>query len=242
MQRRMLPFMLLVTVIVVGSYGFTACRDAKGDVGPVALAIFAQQGDSVGLVLAWSPATVGPRQRPIASYDTRVIGTQAGDTLASGNVPVPPDTMWVGAPLAGDTLYVRGCVRTVDDRAPTPGRSTWRCSIDHAFEMPYLPPSPPDSVFTDTVPPIELTALHVRPQNVIVAQGDSVQFCAIGEFSDGTSVIFDYAELGPWAQSECDVQYALWQSERSAQLSPDYHWATQNGWMALMARGEVVGQ
>lgn len=245
MRRRQLiiPFIVPILVVLVGVLGFKACNDAKGAPGPVSLAIFAQAGDSVGLTLTWSPAPQGRNQRPIVGYDTRLIGTQANDTLVVGTAPASPDTLWTAAPPAGDTLFVRGCVRTVDDRA---GRSLWRCSVDHAFEMPYLPPSPPDSVTTDTLPPIQLTALHVRPQNVVMTMGDSVQFCAIGEFSDGTHGILGYADLGPWAQSECDTQYLLWQTERSASREQGRlasYWATQRALAVLLwnERAKDVG-
>jgi hypothetical protein len=173
-----------------------------------------QAGDSVGLVLRWVNAPSNPANRPAISYDTRIVGTSFGDTLAFGAATTSPDTLFVPSPLPGDTLFVRGVVRSRDDRG---GVSAFRSSPDRVFPIPYLPPLPPDSVGIDTIPSVQVSLVDVLPGAWAMHPGDQRQFCAVLTMADGATALG--WPVGGWEsfeqQAYCEGEYQQWLGRRS---------------------------
>lgn len=126
-----------------------------------------QQVDSLGIVMAWVPGAVGPRQRPIAEFLTRLVSV--ADTVARGRTTDQADTLWIPFPPLDSTITIRGCVAAVDvalDQGP------YVCSANLDITIGALPPSPVDSIVADTLPAIvSLSRLEMAPGDTAVVVG-----------------------------------------------------------------------
>jgi hypothetical protein len=214
MRERRLCGLLFAGATVFALLG---CLDASAQPAPrpptePALTVLAPQGGGVPLVLSWVPRPLTPNRRPVVAFDTRIVNPVLGDTLAAGTVTQSPDTLVIPAPLAGDTVDVRGCVRAIDDRG---GLSAWQCSGDYAFPTPYVVPLPPDSVGVDTVPGV--TQVVILQPTWPLGVGVSQQWCAALILEDNTAVlgqpVFGWDSLEQ--RGYCEDEFAQWLAGRT---------------------------
>lgn len=211
-MRRWFALTLLLLAAALTAWACTEAQAAGRPPLNPALAVF-QAGDSLGYTLRWSHSP-GASERPVQGYDTRVVGVAFGDTVASGWQATSPDTLYGPMIAFDDSLYVRGCVRSVDDRGRV---SAWRCSPDMLVYFPSTVPSPPDSVVIDTIPPLRVSAVEVIPQAWAMLVGETKQFCATYTLEDGSTGLGQ--PVGGWSsfeqQAYCETEYQQWLGRRS---------------------------
>lgn len=194
-----------------------------------------QDADSARYVVSWLPSRVGPRQKPIDFYQTRIVewsAAQPRDTLAAGQTPGTIDTLAVGYPPLDSTLSLRALVRAVDTDGDV---SPWMMSLIFDLTTRKLPPSPPDSVqaVEDTLGTI--AELHLRPSVVelvatdsayadstdflkLVEENRAVLFCAFAVRHDGSTGITHPGSTGQAARDAGDIEMADYISSRCWEL------------------------
>ncbi len=194
-----------------------------------------QDPDSARYVVSWLPSRVGPRQKPIDVYQTRIVAwntPQPRDTLATGETPSTNDTLAVGYPPLDSTISLRALVRAVDTDGDV---SPWMMSLIFELTTRKLPPSPPDSVQAVEDTTVTIAELHIRPKMVellatdsitsdttdflvLVAQNRAVLFCAFVVESDGHTGIAHPSSTGQIARDAGDIELADYTSDRCQQL------------------------
>lgn len=194
-----------------------------------------QDADSARYVVSWVASRVGPRQKPIDVYQTRIVAwntPQPRDTLAAGQTPETIDTLAVAYPPLDSTVSLRALVRAVDSDGDV---SPWMMSLIFDLTTRKLPPSPPDSVqaVEDTLGAI--AELHLRPSVVelfatdsayadstdfltLVAENRAVLFCAFAVRHDGSTGITHPGSTGQLSRDEGDIEMADYISSRCWEL------------------------
>ncbi|MDH3291544.1 MAG: hypothetical protein OEO20_11435 [Gemmatimonadota bacterium] len=184
-----------------------------------------QAPDSARFVVTWAmPDTLTPGQLPLAGFRVE-LWDQVGDTVLASQAAGPAlrsDTVRLAWIAPGDTLVLRAQVVAQDTRGTesAPGQSVpwvWRRGI----VAPSIP-GPVELVPIDST--VSLARVDVRPNVVVVAPGELVQFCAIGVLADSTSgVLVDFRRpdgtvgtLDAATRLYCEDVYQVWLTERAA--------------------------
>jgi hypothetical protein len=211
-MRRLWP--LAATVLVLGC---AADVVSPPDRPMLQLLPIDPASDSLGFGFSWPAVTPSGDQAPVAGYQTALFDTPSDLILDAGFTTGTVDTLWALKPPIGEENTVHACVQTEDIAGQY---SVQRCSGHFTFALPYMPPSPPDTVIVDTVPrPVALTAVEVIPGIVGLADGGIEQLCAVGILADGATGV-----LGPWdsfeQQAYCELRHEEWlQLQGSVQRS-----------------------
>jgi hypothetical protein len=222
MMRLFLALAMLAATVI----GVDACQNAQADSpderGPPVSMYLQQDPDSARWVMSWRPGPiVQPRQAAITAWHVQLMERltidSAGATWDTIVTQVLDSTrrsatLAMAYPAFGDTVWVRGRVKAVDERGL---ESTFKWSVGGAQELtlPPLPPSEPDTVYLDP----DVVALYLVPEDTTVAPLQVIQFCTFAEMSDGRiGVVRNH-----WDIPECfDALYAF--RELRYVLAPDW--------------------
>jgi hypothetical protein len=86
-----------------------------------------------------------------------------------------------------------------------------------SFLLQSVGPTAPDSIIVDTIPVPAVASIHVIPEAVELLVGESVQMCAILEFTDGMTALG--IPEGGWTDADalayCENEYQQWLTQRT---------------------------
>ena len=205
MKKTLLCFLFIVVLLVA----VQACQSAWAEVRNVSLD-GRQVGDSLQLFVRWSaPPDGGPRRVALDGYEVRIVEVAGIDTVLSHSIGIQTaDTLMMALPPLGDSITVYAAVATRDidaDLSPV-----WSLSNQLQVRMGKLPPLPPGPVTIDTMP--EIVAWQIRTDVVDVLTRDSLQYCLMIEFADGTKAYSNW-HFTDEQEAYCLTVYNRWLTE-----------------------------